>query len=1298
MASLLLGVAGKAIGAALFPGSFGLFGATISGAAIGGAIGSAAGYFIDQTLFAQNVRAEQKGARLNTATITSSAEGTAITRLQGRRRLGGQIIWATRFEEEISKETQTSGGKGGGKVSVTTTTYLYYANLAVGLCEGKVSRIGRIWADGKEVDQTEITVRKYLGDEEQMPDSLIEAKEGAGNAPAYRGLAYVVFERLPLNEYGRRIPQITVEVFRSVGDLEPLVKGVCLIPGATEFGYEPEAVVREVGEGDTESENRHALTGPSDWHDSLDTLEALAPACQAVLFVVAWFGNDLRCAACEIKPKVESADRVTLKGSEPFDWEVAGLTRAEVDVMSQVDGAPAFGGTPNDASVIAAIKDLKDRGFAVIFYPFVMMDIEQGNTLPDPYSNNAGTVGQPAYPWRGRITCSPAPGFTGTPDKTASAGGQVDDFFNGTWGYRNFVLHYAQLCAGAGGVDGFVVGSEMVGLTTVRDTASTYPFVAHLQALAGDVRAIVGGATKIGYAADWSEYHSHRPADGSGDVFFHLDPLWADPEIDFIGIDNYLPIADWRDGTEHADYDPDGPTTTYDQDYLRGNIEGGEYFDWYYASDADRDAQARTAITDGAYGEPWAFRQKDMKSWWSGAHHNRPDGVRDPAATAFVPEGKPIWFTELGCPAVDKGANQPNVFADPKSSESAVPYFSSGVRDDAIQRAFLEAVITYWEDLSNNPSSGVYAGRMIETNRLFLWSWDARPAPSFPQDGRTWGDADNWELGHWLSGRLGAAPARETVIDIFERAGFSDYDVRPIGSVVDAVAAEQVMSPRALIEALASVHALQAVESGDVIRVESRLGLPTRATLALDDIVRPEEGEELTRTRMQETDLPAEVSLTYSEPVSDDQPGAVRAIRQTTTSRRTAPLQAPVTMPASKAQGAVERILRDQWWGRETIDCGLPPSMKALEPGDMIRFAADGETYRIAELTDAEYRRMRAGRSESDMFAPGSGPKRERGTSPNLATGAAAYAFIDGPLLNDDDSPWGAYVAARARPWRGGVAFYRSPEETGFTLDTLVSEPAGMGRLAFDFYAGPVSRWDNGNELWVDIAGRQLASADALSVFAGSNALAVENADGEWEIVQFADAELMQPGRYRLTRLLRGQKGSEHAMRAPVAAGARVVVLDTALRQTGLTRDDKDTVLNWRIGPANRDVADNTYKAQSLAIAARAARPLSPVHVRGAIEAATGDAELTWVRRTRIGGDSWAQVEVPLGEETEAYEVDVLNGAEDVVRTIAVAAPAATYAQADQTADGIAPPFDVIVYQLSESFGRGIGERITVYG
>src|SRR5690606_32742850 len=137
--------------------------------------------------------------------------------------------------------------------------------------------------------------------------------------------------------------------------------------------------------------------------------------------------------------------------------------------------------------------------------------------------------------------------------------------------------------------------------------------------MAEDVRAIVGPSTKLTYAADWTEYSGCQGPNGK---FFHLDPLWTSDAIDAVGIDCYFPLADWRDGETHADLAE--ASTGYEIEYLAGNIAGGEGFDWYYASDADRRAQVRTPITDGAYGEPWVWRYKDIAAFWSETHFNRP--------------------------------------------------------------------------------------------------------------------------------------------------------------------------------------------------------------------------------------------------------------------------------------------------------------------------------------------------------------------------------------------------------------------------------------------------------------------------------------------------------------------------------------------------------------------------------------------------------------------------------------------------------------------------------------------------
>ncbi len=460
-----------------------------------------------------------------------------------------------------------------------------------------------------------------------------------------------------------------------------------IIPGSTEFGYDTEIVTRESEPGITEAENAHASAALSNWSLSMDQLESSCSNLEAASLVVAWFGTDLRCGQCEIRPGVESAEKLT----DPEIWTVSGIGRGEAHVVSASGGGPAYGGTPSDASVIRAIVDLRNRGLKTVFYPFILMDVSEGNTKPDPYGGTA----QPAYPWRGRITASLAPGLPGSPDKTAACAAEIaslvgqampTDFtaaeqtvtYGGPaeWSYRRMVLHYAKLCAAAGGVDAFLIGSELRGLTTLRDGQTGFPFVAALVALAAEVKAILPTA-KVSYAADWSEYFGYHPGDGSGDVYFHLDPLWASSNVDFIGIDNYMPLSDWREGRQHTDYVA-ANGSIYDLDYLKANIAGGEGFDWYYASGADRQQQIRSPISDGAYGKPWVFRYKDLKSWWSNPHVNRPGGVEAASPTGWVPRSKPFWFTEAGCPATDKERTSPMPSSMPNRPKAWFPISRTG--------------------------------------------------------------------------------------------------------------------------------------------------------------------------------------------------------------------------------------------------------------------------------------------------------------------------------------------------------------------------------------------------------------------------------------------------------------------------------------------------------------------------------------------------------------------------------------------------------------------------------------------
>lgn len=567
MATLLLQVAGQALGTAL--------GGPVGGI-LGSALGGLAGASIDQSLLGQTGAKRVEGPRLKEIGGLASTEGAPIPRLYGRARLGGQLIWATRFEEEVrvGVNRSKSGGKGGRSPKTTETSYAYYANLAIGLCEGPISFVRRIWVDGRELDRTTVSMRLHRGEAAQQADLLIVAKE-AGEAPAYRGLAYVVFERFPLAEYGNRVPQFAFEVVRAVDGLGSMVRAVTLIPGAGEFVYEARPASHEPEPGISHSLSRNQLFGAADIEASLGQLRALCPNLRRVSLVVSWFGDDLRAGACTIAPRVE----VALKPTAGADWGVAGLLRSTARVVSKVDGRPAFGGTPSDDSLIALIRRLRhEHGLEVVLYPFIMMDIPPGNALPDPVS---GVAGQPRYPWRGRITASgdieaQVSAFLGSvgPADVTQSGGVVSCGKPLEWSFRRLVMHYAALAQAAGGVDGFIIGSELVGLTHLR-AGKAYPMVSGLVALAQDVRSMLPGAT-LTYAADWTEYGAHVRSGGQ-EVDFPLDPLWASPAIDAIGIDFYPPLSDWRDSGDHADTQLARGAS--DLAYLRERLTAGEAYD-----------------------------------------------------------------------------------------------------------------------------------------------------------------------------------------------------------------------------------------------------------------------------------------------------------------------------------------------------------------------------------------------------------------------------------------------------------------------------------------------------------------------------------------------------------------------------------------------------------------------------------------------------------------------------------------------------------------------------------------------
>ena len=476
----------------------------------------------------------------------------------------------------------------------------------------------------------------------------------------------------------------------------------------------------------------------------------------------------------------------------------------------------------------------------------------------------------------------------------------------------------------------------------------------------------------------------------------------------------------------------------YDPEYLRANIEGGEYFDWYYASATARKNQVRTPIADPGSGagassanEPWIYRQKDIRNWWRHTHHNRPGGVRSGSTTAWNAQSKPIWFTELGCPAVDKGTNQPNVFWDPKSSESFFPHYSSGQRDDFIQRLYCEVMLAYWRDEA--PTSTVTNDPMVRPEDMYLWTWDSRPFPDFPMRTKIWADGKQWQKGHWVTGRIESAVLARLVERLCLEVGLleSQIDVSGLygpGGLVRGMVLNTKTDQRSILENLATAFQFDAFESGGKLKFV--MGLNTRTiTIEAEDLVLPEgQAFPVTISRAQETDLPRAAKITYLDELNAYATASVDGQMGTGSSQNVTTAGFPIVMEAGFARSLANSLVHRSWTARESGEFALPPSYAALEPGDAIYLPVG------SRLVGAQVRRLDIGVDrkiafagfDASLFTTPPFPEETRLPLEDATFSSIRLLFLDIPLLSETETQAHApRLAAFAEPWPGACAVYR---------------------------------------------------------------------------------------------------------------------------------------------------------------------------------------------------------------------------------------------------------------------------------
>jgi hypothetical protein len=310
-------------------------------------------------------------------------------------------------------------------------------------------------------------------------------------------------------------------------------------------------------------------------------------------------------------------------------------------------------------------------------------------------------------------------------------------------------------------------------------------------------------------------------------------------------------------------------------------------------------------------------------------------------------------------------------------------------------------------------------------------------------------------------------------------------------------------------------------------------------------------------------------------------------------------------------------------------------------------------------------------------------------------SGPSSYLLLDIPVVDEtlQDTPGMVGVMCGYTPsWSGGT-IWRSADN-GQTWDDLqaFNAPGTFGKVrgALSVHAGNLI--DYGTAITVDLLAGELSGVTESQMFNGAN-IAAYGAHGRWEILRFTNATLNADGSYTISGLWRGDKGTEWATGLHLAGDSFVLLDDPDGAFIGMATELIGVPRYYRGITSEADIDTDaslllTYQGANLEC-------LSPCNAAGV--RISGDLTITWKRRTRVGGAWRDSVDASLGETTEGYEIDVMDGS-NVKRTITATSQTATYTSAQQVTDfgSAQASVTVRIYQISATVGRGYPLEVTL--
>lgn len=556
----------------------------------------------------------------------------------------------------------------------------------------------------------------------------------------------------------------------------------------------------------------------------------------------------------------------------------------------------------------------------------------------------------------------------------------------------------------------------------------------------------------------------------------------------------------------------------------------------------------------------------------------------------------------------------------------------------------------------------------------------------------------------------GTETIRTTVERLLERAELpaDAYDVTDLSVItrpMRALAVSQVGGTRAALETLVQTFHFNLICT-DKVRAAPRAQLPA-ATIPYGDLgtgTGVESGPPaLEITLRGDLETPAQEALTYSNYLDDYQSDTQFSDRVLSDQKSVTSTSVPMVFIPSEAKAVTDARIVDAVIGRWVSSLALPRKYEKLTPGDSVIIEGrDGSTYRmlLGRLTASAdgVRAFESKLEEPSAFTQaGVTGDNYPGQTVVQAPAVTLLRMLDIPQLRDADEGPGLYSAAKGlnTPWPGAHVM-ESTDDLSYQRRATITESAVFGLVLT-----PLVDWtgqnvfDEQSRLVVNVGEATLSSASRDDVLGNRDTNVILCGD---EVLQYCTATLVSAGVYELSRFLRGRLGTDRAMTGHIAGERFVLLQARGIRRVDQTAVDLGALRYFRGVTIGRPVS--TANPQEVINLGVSSTPLSPVNVRA--NRATTDTGITWQRRTRrqtrfLGPLSSS---VPLGEATEAYEVDIFTSSAftTVKRTLTASTPSVTYTSAQQIADfgSNQTVLYVRVYQMSEIVGRGFPRQATI--